>query len=170
MVRRILCMLLACTSLLPLSAGTFGFGVAKDGEKTDDAAYGGFSGWVVWEPREYPVCNPSLYLNVPVESDEDWHVRVPALALGMQVDLFRTLHHPFSFLAHNRIAWDPAVGIGVAWRFDGDDDRPALVLSASPFKFSVPDFWYEAFAPFFTYSDEGWTWGIALLRCTWMFT
>ena len=50
-----------------------------------------------------------------------------------------------------------------------DGNRPALYMSVSPFKFSQPDFWYEALSPFFTYASEGWSWGVALLRFTWMF-
>lgn len=168
-MRRIV-MLLACfLTLFPLSARQFGFGLAKDGEKTEDHAYGGFSASVAYEPLELTTCNPSLTFHVAVESDEDWGISVPSLGLVLNVDLFRTLHHPFGILAHNRIAWDPAVSVGGQLRLDGDETRPALYLSVSPLKFSVPDFWYEALSPFWTYSSEGWSWGLTVFRCTWMF-
>ena len=161
----VLVAVLAC----PLSARKVGFGVAKDGEKTEDNAYGGFSAWLAYEPFEFKFGNPSLTLAMAMESDEDWDISIPSVTLAVNVDLFRTLHHPFWIIAHNRVAWDPALSLGVQARFDGDGNRPALYMIVSPFKFSQPDFWYEALSPFFTYASEGWSWGVALLRFTWMF-
>ncbi len=168
MKRYCLFVLIVLMALSPLSARKLGFGLAKDGEKTEDEAYGGISAWIAYEPFELTFLNPSLTCAFAMESDTDWNVSVPSVTLALHVDLFRTLTHPFWIIAHNRVAWDPSVSVGVQGRFDGDENRMALYLSASPFKFSQPDFWYEAISPFCTYSSEGWSWGVALLRFTWM--
>mgnify|MGYP000379859717 CR=1 FL=1 len=69
----VLVAVLAC----PLSARKVGFGVAKDGEKTEDNAYGGFSAWLAYEPFEFKFGNPSLTLAMAMESDEDWDISIP---------------------------------------------------------------------------------------------
>jgi len=153
---------------LPLCARQVGYFAAYDGEKTASDSYGGVSIGFVWEPWERSSFNPSFLLESSFGFDQDSHLKAPSTSLVCNVDLFRTLNHPFPYIAHNRIAYDPSVGAGVQIRYD-DPVRVALYLTASPFKFSQPDFWYEALSPFFTYSSKGWSWGVALFRFTYLF-
>lgn len=163
-----LVLLLFLLAASPSFAGTFGWSVAKDGIKTQDMGYGGFSFGLAWEPWEFEWLNPSLTMNVSVETDENDDWKVPAWNIILNVDIIRTMHHPFWFISHNRIAYDPSIGVGINTNPD-DDWHVGLILRASPIKFSQPDFWYEALSPFFIYDTDGWTWGIDLLRFTWMF-
>jgi hypothetical protein len=156
--------LLAVSSL---SARSFGYSLAFDGEKTESNAFGGASLGLVWKPWEREWCNPSFSVSASLGTDMEKRFAVPSTTFAVNVDLFRTLNHPFAFVAHNKIAYDPSLTVGMQVRYD-EVVRPALYLSASPFKFSQPDFWYEALSPFGTWSSKGWSWGVTLFRFTFL--
>ena len=163
------CTLVLLVFLFPLSARQFGYSLSYGGERVKTSSYIGSSLRFVWEPFEWDHFNPSVGGEVSFGFDTKGMLRIQSNSIVCNVDLFRTLDHPFWFIAHNKIAYDPSIGIGVQVRYDGGLVRPALYLAASPLKFSQPDFWYEALSPFFIYSSEGWSWGVALFRFTYMF-
>ena len=166
-MKKLVLVLLLLSSLNSLFARSFGYFVAQDGEKTSSNAYGGASFGLVLQPFQRSFLNPSLFVSLSMGTDMQSRFLLPAATMGVTIDLFRTMNHPFMFIAHNKIAYDPSVSVGMQLRFD-DSTRPALYFGASPFKFSQPDFWYEFCSPFGTYSNKGWSWGVAIFRFTFL--
>ncbi|WP_320127785.1 hypothetical protein [uncultured Sphaerochaeta sp.] len=158
---------------LPLSAQSLGYGLGYYAETVVDAPQatnGGVELSFAYEPYLWKFCNPSLVLSTAFGKNLDQEFLVPYVNVAVSVDLFRTLSHPFGFVAHNPIAWDPSVAIGYQW--ENNNDEHLLVLSASPFKLTQKDFWFEFLSPFATVSlsdQEVRTWGFNLIRYTYFF-
>ncbi|MCH3907616.1 MAG: hypothetical protein LKE39_02700 [Sphaerochaeta sp.] len=166
--RLVMLSLLILFSVLPVFARSFGYSVSYGGEQRITTSYRSGTLGLVYQPWEREFLNPAVTLQTSVGENPEGQLSVTSTTLVLDADLFRTLNHPFWFVAHNRIAYDPSVGVGVQMRWD-EQFRATLYLTASPIKFSQPDFLYEALSPFFTYDSTGWRWGVALFRFTFLF-
>jgi len=122
---------------------------------------------LVYKPFDLAFANPSVIGRTALGTDQGGVYRVPYLQIGFGVDLFRTTHHPFNFLAHNIIAYSPM--IGVSYSFNPKRNMELLALEISPFKLIQKDFWYEVLSPFFLYDiakGEMDSWGFNIIRFT----
>ncbi|MGB4408447.1 MAG: hypothetical protein WBI82_16450 [Sphaerochaeta sp.] len=169
-------MLVPCILLLlvcPLTAKSFGYGLGMYGQ-SDLLDMGASSGGVelsfVYQPWLLPLGNPSMLIKGSMGSDMQGSLTFPYVELGVSVDLFRVIDHPFNFFTNNIVAYDPA--ISVAYHFDREGASHLLSVGFSPFKLSQKDFWYEFFA-FYVAMDLGTgavdNWGINLVRYTYIF-
>ena len=173
MMKKISLILLLLCLLMPLSARTLGYGlgyyaqaVTGDERRTNSGAEVSLA----YEPFLFTFCNPALVVSTAFGKDLDGNRMVPYIQAALSMDIFRTLHHPFSLVAHNPIAWDPSVSIGYQWVPDAD--QQLLYLSASPLKMSQKDFWYEFFSPFASMdisTGKIESWGFDLIRYTYFF-
>jgi hypothetical protein len=125
---------------------------------------------LVYKPFDLAFANPSVIGRTALGTLYGGAYTVPYLQIGLGLDLFRTTRHPFSFLAHNIIAYSPMVGVSYA--FDPRRDVALLVLTASPFKLIQKDFWYEVLSPYFFIDMEKGeidSWGFNIIRFTYFF-
>ncbi|AEV30493.1 hypothetical protein SpiGrapes_2736 [Sphaerochaeta pleomorpha str. Grapes] len=158
---------------MPLSARTLAYGlgyyaqtVTEDEQRTNSGLEVSF----VYEPFLFTVCNPALVVSAAYGKNINGNRGVPYIQAALSIDIFRTLHHPFSLIAHNPIAWDPSVSVGYQWVPEAE--QQLLYLSASPLKMSQKDFWYEFFSPFVSLdvsTKKIENWGFNLIRYTYFF-
>ena len=174
MKRNLLVMLVVLMSLSSsLSAKSFGYGLGMYGQSVlldESASSGGVELSFVYQPWLLKVGNPSVHFKGAMGSDMQNSLTFPYVGLGISVDLFRAIDHPFNLFANNIVAYDPA--ISVAYHFDLLDASHLLSVGFSPFKLSQKDYWYEFFA-FYVAMDVGTrtvdNWGINLVRYTYIF-
>lgn len=173
MRRSMLVALLLLMIASPLVAKGLGYGLGMYGHR-DVLDMGSSSSGVelslVFQPWLLPIGNPSVHLKGSVGSDMQGSPVFPYVELGVSVDLFRVIKHPFNFFANNIVAYDPAVSL--AYHFDRESASHQVSVGFSPFKLSQKDFWYEFFA-FYVALDVGTgavdNWGINLVRYTYFF-
>ena len=157
----------------PLVAKSFGYGLGMYGH-SDVHDVGASSSGVelsfVYQPWLLSVGNPSIHIKGAMGTDMQGSLTFPYAELGLSVDLFRILRHPFNFFANNMVAYDPA--LSVAYHFDKGSPSHLLSVGFSPFKLSQKDFWYEFFAFYVAFDVSTNTvdnWGINLVRYTYIF-
>lgn len=159
--------------LSPLSARSLGYGVSFYGQtivEDVDLTTSGVEFSLVYKPYSFKYFNPSLVARTAFGTEADGAYRIPYVQMGLSVDLLRTINHKFNFLSSNVVAYTPALMGSV--HFDPRRDRTLFSLGFSPFKLSQKDFWYEFFSGFVTYdlkTGEMDTWGINLVRYTYLF-
>ncbi len=165
-----LMLLFVSSSLL---AKSFGYGLGMYGQSVvanEQDSSSGVELSFVYQPWLLPVGNPSVHVKGAMGSDMNGSLTFPYVELGLSMDLFRVIDHPFNFFANNIVAYDPAVS--VACHFDVGRASPLVSVGFSPFKLSQKDFWYEFFA-FYVSMDVGTgsvdNWGIHLVRYTYIF-
>lgn len=173
MKRTILLAFVLLLLLFPLPSKSFGYGLGMYGQRVvldEDASSGGVELSFVYQPWLLPVGNPSLHLKGAMGSDMSRSLVFPYLEVGISLDLFRIIDHPFNFFANNIVAYDPAISF--AYHFDTQGSSHLMSVGFSPFKLSQKDFWYEFFA-FYVALDLGTrtvdNWGINLVRYTYIF-
>jgi hypothetical protein len=172
-MKKISMLLLFVCLLSPLHARTLGYGLgyyALSVEDTESASGSGAELSLVYEPFLWKAMNPSLVLSATAGKTFADEFAIPSVGIGVSVDLFRTLHHPFRFVEHNPIAWDPSVSASLQW--SPQRDKSLITFAASPFKLSQKDFWYEFLSPFVSYDlHEGTvdSWGFDVIRYTYFF-
>jgi hypothetical protein len=172
-MKKILLSLLLLGLLMPLSAKTLGYGfgyyaqtVTQDVSETSSGIELSFA----YEPFLFQFCNPSLVVATAVGGNLDGEATLAYAQAFLSLDVFRTLSHPFSFVATNPIAWDPSIGVGYQWV--PASRQHLLTLSASPLKLTQKDFWYEFFSPFVSFDVSNGNienWGFNLIRYTYFF-
>lgn len=165
-MKKICMILLAVVCITPLFGRSLGYSAGLTGETVKDNSYGGLSYALVYKPYERVWLNPSFSLGGFAAFDHQDKLCHPSISLNAGVSFYRIMNHPFWFLSHNKIAWEPSMDAGIQVKFD-DGSYPAFLLEFSPFCFSQPDFHYEFFVPYFTFSDRQNSWGINLFRVTW---
>jgi hypothetical protein len=169
----ILLMLLILLISTPVTAQSFGYGVGYYGEEISDGPERLSSGMEIslaYRPWLLEYGNPSLVGKIALGTNQDKEWVIPYLQVGLHVDLVRTMNHPFNFIAHNVVAYTPA--LGVFYQFDPARETSTFTMEASLLKLSQKDFWYEAFSPFIAFNmDKGVvdSWGINLVRYTYFF-
>lgn len=160
--------LLALALSLPARSIGYGFGYyGQTNESQPDLTSSGVELSLVYKPWDFAFANPSLIAKSALGTDQSGAFLVPYLQIGLGLDVFRTIHHPFNFLAHNVIAYSPM--IHVSYHADLRQEHALLGLEVSPFKLVQKDFWYEVLSPFFIYDiQEGEldSWGFNLIRFT----
>ncbi|MBI9095883.1 MAG: hypothetical protein JEY71_13510 [Sphaerochaeta sp.] len=173
MKKRILVAFLVLLAVSPLVAKSFGYGLGMYGH-SDLQDVGAFSSGVelsfVYQPWLLPFGNPSVHSKGAMGSDMQGSLTFPYVELGISVDLFRTIKHPFNRFANNIVAYSPAVS--VAYHIDGEGPSHLLSVGFSPFKLSQKDFWYEFFALYVAMDIETGavdSWGVNLVRYTYIF-
>ncbi|MDN5333091.1 MAG: hypothetical protein PWP59_353 [Sphaerochaeta sp.] len=170
----ILCMLLLFLLSTPLLSRSLGYGLGYYGEEIMDGPERVSSGVEVslaYQPWLLEYGNPSLVGKVAFGTDQDKEWIIPYLQAGLNIDLVRTMNHPFNVIAHNVIAYTPAIGL--FYQMDPMRESSSFTVEMSPLKLSQKDFWYEFFSPFISFNlDEGVvdSWGITLVRYTYFVT
>ncbi len=173
MKRKMIMVLVLLLLASSLSAKSFGYGLGMYGQSVlqDEAASSsGVELSFVYQPWLLPIGNPSLHIQAAMGSDMAGALTFPYLELGLSVDLFRIIKHPFNLFANNIVAYDPA--LSVSYHVDLVGEQHLLSVGFSPFKLSQKDFWYEFFAlsvavDIGTRKVE--SWGINLVRYTYLF-
>jgi len=157
----------------PLVAKSFGYGIGMYGQRviaTEQDSSSGVELSFVYQPWLLPIGNPSVHIKGSFGSDMLNSPVFPYVEVGVSVDLFRVIRHPFNFFANNMVAYDPAVSL--AYHFDRQSTSHLLSVGFSPFKLSQKDFWYEFFAFYVALDVAKGTvenWGINLVRYTYIF-
>ncbi len=157
----------------PLVAKSFGYGLGMFGERVvleEGASSSGVELSFVYQPWLLPIGNPSMHIKGAMGSDMQGELTFPYVEIGVSVDLFRTIRHPFNFFANNIVAYDPA--LSVAYHFNPESLSHLVSVGFSPFKLSQKDFWYEFFAFYVAMdvrSNSVENWGINLVRYTYIF-
>lgn len=142
---------------MPYSLG-YELGITGISDKQNNGKSGVVFG-LVYTPFDFQVMNPSL----KAETVLAWNktdIGFQDYRLIVNVDLVRTINHPFGFLWSNPFAWCPSIGVGIQ---KNSDNRVLGYLSLSPLKFMDKDFIYEWFSPFVVLSPTVEQWGIVLL-------
>jgi hypothetical protein len=157
----------------PLVAKSFGYGLGMYGQSVvanEQDSSSGVELSLVYQPWLLPIGNPSVHIKGAMGSDMQGSLVFPYVELGVSVDLFRVIDHPFNFFANNIVAYDPSISL--AYHFDREGASHQVSVGFSPFKLSQKDFWYEFFA-FYVALDVGTgevdNWGINLVRYTYFF-
>lgn len=156
-----------------LGARTLGYGAGWYGQSVEESQGRVSSGTelsFVYKPWYLPFGNPSLTAKVAVGTDQNGDWVVPYLECGINMDILRTIKHPFNSISQNVIAYTPM--ISMAYQYDPMRHMTLVSFSASPFKLSAKDFWYEFLVPFVVYDPADMTmdsWGINLIRYTFLF-
>lgn len=159
--------------VMPLGARSLGYSVGFYGQSGFEDVHHANSGVelsLVYQKSYRPILNPSFYIRGAFGTDMDGLFVLPYQEIGISVDIFRTINHPFSFLSSNIIAYDPAISVAYHWKTGQEGQY--MTLGISPFKLSQKDFWYEFFAPFVSFDLDTWTvdtWGINLVRYTYLY-
>lgn len=172
MKRRYLTFLAALLIALPLGANSLGFslgyfGRSVEGNPSLTTAGAEFS--LVVKMWDKPVANPSLIARTSFGPDESGAFGFPYLQVGLGLDLFRMLNHPFTFLSLNSIAYAPMVG--VSYTYDTARQKHLAGLEFSPIKLVQKDYWYEALAPFIHFDVSARrvdSWGFNIIRFTYL--
>ncbi len=170
MKRCIVLLAFAALSIGTLHARTFGYGVGYYGQSVEaqpQLTSSGAEFSLVYKPWNLEFANPSIVAKTALGTIQDGSYQVPYLQIGLGFDLFRTIRHPFNFLAHNVIAYAPMVRISYA--YDPNSTAGFLSWEVSPFKLMQKDFWYEVLSPFFFYDLEKKSmesWGFNIIRFT----
>ncbi len=174
MKRTLTVVLLLLIFASPLASKSFGYGLGMYGQSDllnqEVSSSGGVELSFVYQPWLLPIGNPSAHIKGAMGSDMQGSLIFPYLEVGVSVDLFRAIDHPFNFFANNIVAYDPA--ISVAYHFDVKNASHLMSVGCSPFKLSQKDFWYEFFA--FSVAIDLATgavnnWEINLVRYTYIF-
>ena len=173
MKRSVLLILVLTLVTSPMVAKSFGYGLGMYGQ-SDVLDVGASSSGVelslVYQPWLLPVLNPSVHGKGAIGSDMQGSFSFPYVELGVSVDLFRIINHPFNFFAHNVVAYDPAISL--AYHYASERARHLVSFGISPFKLSQKDFWYEFFAMYVAIdimTGAVDNWGINLVRYTYIF-
>ncbi len=173
MKRSLFLILLTSLLITPLSARSVGYGVGFYGQVVaSDASLTttGSEFSLVFQPAQFSVFNPSLLVKLPLGLDEVGSVLLPYGEIGLGIDLFKLLDHPFNFWSQNIIAYTPMVSL--SYQYDFRRNLSLASIGFSPFKLSQKDFWYEFFSPFVTYDLSTGSldnWGVNLIRYTYLF-
>ncbi len=166
----ILLILLILLVSTPLMARSFGYGFGYYGEEVVDGPERLSSGMEVslaYRPWLLKYGNPSLLGKIALGTDQDKEWIVPYLQAGLNIELVRTTQHPFNFIAHNVVAYTPAVGF--FYQLDPAREVSTFTVEASLLKLSQKDFWYEFLSPFISFNMEKGvvdSWGVNLVRYT----
>lgn len=129
-------------------ARSFGYGFGYYGEEKMDGPERLSSGMEVslaYRPWLLEYGNPALVGKVAFGTDQNKEWVIPYLQLGLHIDLVRTTNHPFNFIAHNVVAYTPALGF--FYQVDPARDISTFTVEASLLKLSQKDFWYEVLSP-----------------------
>ena len=159
--------------VLPLEARSLGYSVGfygQSGFADENQASSGVELSLVYQPWSRPIANPSVFVRGSFGTDMAGLFVVPYYEMGVSVDVFRTINHPFNFLANNIVAFNPAVSLAYHWK-PGQEGH-YVSFGISPFKISEKDFWYEFFSPFVSLDLDTRTvdsWGINLVRYTYLY-
>jgi len=171
------CLSIACL-LFPIASASatpswYGYALALGGvsyisDSIPDVGYAGIS--LVATPFSTTVLDPALYLEARFALRNGLY-DLHDLDLGLNLTMFKTLHHPFDFLMPiNPTVYAPALRI--ALRHNLHDDHPLRVMAGlSIFRLLEKDTWNEWLSPFVIFNPyigelEGW--GITLWRFTYL--
>lgn len=153
--------LLACCTLLPLGAASFGWSYTMEGwsgynESSSSRALFAFD------------LTPSRHLVVEAGAGVGFHSG-SLVFTGLNVDLsfstFRLYYHPFDFMFTNPVIWSPRISVGVVW---DSGWKTAWRFGLSLLDFQDVHFSYSFLRPFvnFDFDFDYVGWGIDLFRVT----
>ncbi len=159
-----------------ISTRSCGFGLSTVGQAGlvhPQETMGGLGVSLSYAPFSLAWLEPSLQSEVTAGVTETGF-SFRSVRVGLNFDIFRTLHHPFQVMTANPSMWSIALAAGAQFEFDRINDAPKLYLSCTLVKLKDKDFWYEWCAPYMTLDfSDGRTvidsWGLVLFRFTFLF-